>query len=109
MFTLGLLLLMGLPGASKVRKDEPIVEKVADNLYVSKGDIEQISLKLNYWFLSMVGFGALEVYRTYRKKDDRLGKLIETVNEMKVTLEHVATREDARAIAREEVLNELQR
>ncbi len=104
-----MLLLTGVPTQSKVRKDEPIVEKVTQDLYVSKGDIEDISKKLNYWFLTVLGFVALELYRAYQKRGDNtektLSDLVRAVERIETKLESTATKDEARQMARDEVIH----
>lgn len=101
------LILLVPPTQSKVRKDEPIMDKVTDSLYVSKGDIDELSRKVNYWLIGAVGFIAFELYKIWLKKGDRssekLDKLVEAVARIEIEIKIMPTRDEARKIAREEL------
>ncbi len=108
---LGALILSSLLVASvaiaKVKKDEPIIQQVSEDVYVSKGDIQNISNRLNYWFLSIIGFIAIELYRAYQRKNDTTGatlvELVKLVESMRIQMDHMVTRDEARHISRDEL------
>lgn len=102
---ISVFLLMG----AKVKKEDPILQPVGENAYVTLGDINDLNAKVNWWFLSVIGFVALEFYRTYQKRNDRTGetleKLVKSVERIEGRLEHTPTAEEARQIARDEILH----
>lgn len=84
-------------------KKEPIIEKIAEGVYLSKGDVESLNEKLNAWFLLAFAFLAREIYGAFKNKGKKIDDIYDAMIEIKKQLEHVPTKEEARQIAREEV------
>lgn len=93
--------------AQKVRKDQSILTKVSEDMYLNHGDIDSINWKLNSSIIAFLIWVLNEIYKSYRgrdkKMDEALSNLVKAVERIEEHQKHLVTHIEVSEQIRKEI------